>query len=710
MNLSNFIDKFKKLFNVKGTVINSLNLAPPMKQKSYGFSLLELMLALVFIVAASAVAYKMFKPSQTQAAIRNEQERVGVLVDKVMGLYTTERNFQNISTASVAGMLNIPIQSDGTLPSSLKSGYMTIRPGSQFQAGSNDAFEIVYSSVTPEECIGLVKAVASRADAAYVGGPSYNMIQNGHAREDLLVTNCDAYAKNGLALRFGSQKNTYAATQLEAGLCAPETENQQLACPTGNSGSVTQQRTSTCTGTPATPQWSSWVTTSNTCGTNAPPVTSPVVNPPPNVCVPQTRTQTVSCPSGQIGTVLQQQTFSCSTNTWSAWTNVSSSCQPSTTPRSCTPSTRQQTVACPNNQWGGITQQQASTCDAGGNEVWPNDWKIISTTCTATCVGEGNCCRIIRDQDQARVEFCPTGQWGRLTSTWGRTSTCPSHTSTTGAQWGNWIQKNATQGSCNTCTPTQQSDNREVTVDQGCPAGSSGTNTYVSVQQRTRTGTFNCFNGSNGTQPTTPDNWTEWSAWSEVNRTNSNNQCVATPPPQQNTQYSWFGNSRAYGPGAGCNMFSDSVNADQMVRQGILIGTGVYPNRTYTVNTINKPCGPANDGETIIPFSTCAAEGIEGYAGFRCESINGPTGLRWVYQQDVLGGRELYRGPNPAGSGFPLERDVNAPTETCTTQGQTTVATGGIYTAWFGTGANRYAIIQEYGQRYICAEAAYPEF
>jgi len=498
-------------------------------RKNKGFSLLEKILVLVIAIGVAVGVYKIFRPSDVQAAVHREQQNVGRLVDGIMGAYSTASDFSTLSTQTAAGVLNLSLQQNNTINSGMKTD-LSIRPATSTTA--NDSFDITYAALSSEQCVKLIPALTDRSSAVFVGssGTSLQNARGDLTNENLLAAQCNSAPTTSVTFRFRGEKHTFSANQLESCMCAPQTENQTLACPSGTTGSIIQRRTGTCTGgTPSCPslQWSSWTTTSNTCGANAQPVAPGVPVPPANVCIPQSRTQTAACPSGQVGQILQQQTFSCSTNTWSAWSNVSSSCQPNTTPKSCTPSTRRQTVSCPNNQWGGVNQEQSSTCDANGNELWNGDWKTISTTCTATCVGQGTCCRIIRDTDQVRTEFCPTGQYGRLTSTWGRTSTCRDSTSATGAEWGNWIRKTATTGECAACTPKDELEERKVPVNVGCPAGQTGANTYVSVQQRTRRGTFNCIQGSNGTQPTNPDSWSEWTAWTQTETRDAVNTCAA---------------------------------------------------------------------------------------------------------------------------------------------------------------------------------------
>ena len=505
------------------------------KKYTNGFSLLELMLTLVVMVGASIGIYKWFSISSVQAAVQKEQDSVGRMVDKISTSFITFGDYSIVKTETVAGILNVPYnQSTQSIDTNLKYN-LQVTPD-KFQT-DNDSFRLTYKSVDRKTCVALIPALAKRSSGVFVG--SNTNIQTKPNQEPdggVISTQCASANVVDVGFRFSSDKSQFAPVgEMQSGLCMPDTETQVLQCPAGSSGSITQRRTSTCDTTdPENPQtvWSSWVTASNTCGLDSTPIAPIAPIPPVDVCIPQSRMQTANCPAGQVGAVLQQQTFSCTDNTWSAWSTVSNSCRANPVHKDCVPSSRRQTVLCPNNQWGGILQEQASTCNVNGDEVWGTDWKTISTTCTATCVGQGTCCTIIRDADEARSEFCPTGQWGRLTSTWGRTSTCPSSTSTTGAQWGNWIQKTPTQGSCNTCNPRDETETREVPVNVGCPAGQTGNNTYISVQQRTRRGTFNCINGSNATEPTTPDNWTAWSGWTEISRSGETNTC-ATPPANE---------------------------------------------------------------------------------------------------------------------------------------------------------------------------------
>jgi type II secretory pathway pseudopilin PulG len=497
-----------------------------MKHKHKGFSLLELMLVLVFIVAASAIAYKMFKPSQTQAAVRQEQQNVGKLVDGIMGAYSTANNFSTLSTATAAGVLNLPFSANG-LNSAMKTD-VTVRPATS--TTSNDSFDLVYASLSPEKCIALIPALSSRSSAIFIGQRTQNL-QNNRGEitdESLVAAQCSESSSTSVTFRFRADKNTFAATTMDSCLCAPETETQTVACPANSAGSITQRRTGTCTGgTPACPslQWSSWVTASNTCGANAAPVTptTPVAPVAPQTCVPSVETQTVACPSGQVGGVLQQRSRTCPANTWGAWSNVSSSCQPDPNRAACTPRTQRQTAACPAGQGGQIVQERASTCDANGNELWSNDWKNISSTCTASCVANGTCCTVSR-QTSTDLQYCGVGNYGSIQRDLYRTSTCDTATST--PAWpSTWSERSRT-GTCTACpAPTQDQETQNVAASAACPAGQTGSHTWTSVQMRTRTRSYDC--SSDRTLNLPAPTIGAWSGWSEVARSGETNTCAA---------------------------------------------------------------------------------------------------------------------------------------------------------------------------------------
>ena len=264
-----------------------------------GFSLLELMLTLVVMVGAGIGIYKWFSISSVQAAVQKEQDSVGRMVDKISTSFITFGDYSIVKTETVAGILNVPYnQSTQSIDTNLKYN-LQVTPD-KFQT-DNDSFRLTYKSVDRKTCVALIPALAKRSSGVFVGSNA-NIQTKPNQEPDggVISTQCASANVVDVGFRFSSDKSQFAPVgEMQSGLCAPETEAQVLPCPSGSSGSITQRRTSTCdTTNPENPVkvWTSWVTSGNTCGANANPVTPPpVVSPPGQTCSPVTEYQNVSC-------------------------------------------------------------------------------------------------------------------------------------------------------------------------------------------------------------------------------------------------------------------------------------------------------------------------------------------------------------------------------------------------------------------------------
>ncbi len=102
-------------------------------------------------------------------------------------------------------------------------------------------------------------------------------------------------------------------------------------------------------------------------------------------CVPLTsQTQTLSCPSGQNGTITQTRISSCPGPTWSSWTTTLNTCAATQTSATCTPlSPQTQTLTCPSGQTGSITQTRISSCNNSATSPTWSDWSTTTNTCVA---------------------------------------------------------------------------------------------------------------------------------------------------------------------------------------------------------------------------------------------------------------------------------------------------------------------------------------
>jgi len=114
-------------------------------------------------------------------------------------------------------------------------------------------------------------------------------------------------------------RNPLATGSSTPGTCPPPQPSPQVqtqSCPSGQTGSITTTRPYVCSGT-------AWVpgsaTTVNTCTSS--PTTCTTPQPPAD-------TQTLQCPAGQTGSIMQTRTYTCSGTTWvpGPFTTTSNTC------------------------------------------------------------------------------------------------------------------------------------------------------------------------------------------------------------------------------------------------------------------------------------------------------------------------------------------------------------------------------------------------
>src|SRR3989344_1868876 len=269
--------------------------------------------------------------------------------------------------------------------------------------------------------------------------------------------------------------------QIQSQFCTPlAAQSQTLSCPSGQTGSITQTRTSSCAAGATSPSWSAWTNSASSC-------TTPTASCPTpwgttvthggyvtayqtssvaagSSCVSQTRTctngqlsgsytyasctpaasltctpltaetRTAVCPAGQTGSITQTRTSSCAVGatapTWSGWTNSASSC--------VTP-----TMSCP-TPWGTtvthggyVTAYQTSSVAAGSSCVSQtrtcSNGQLSGTYTYQTCTPPATAtCTPLAAQTQTLS--CPAGQTGSITQT--RTSSCAA--GATSPTWSGW--------------------------------------------------------------------------------------------------------------------------------------------------------------------------------------------------------------------------------------------------------------------------------
>lgn len=130
-------------------------------------------------------------------------------------------------------------------------------------------------------------------------------------------------------------------------------------------------------------------------------------------CTDRVESQTVSCPLNQIGSITQTRTYQCQTQSYTPWTASSNSCAPA--PATCQTSIESQSSSCPVNYSGSITQTRSSSCpDPYGQPVW-GSWQTQNN-----CTQNPPSCQVATD---SKTESCGLHYSGAKTYT--KTSTCP---------------------------------------------------------------------------------------------------------------------------------------------------------------------------------------------------------------------------------------------------------------------------------------------
>ena len=105
-------------------------------------------------------------------------------------------------------------------------------------------------------------------------------------------------------------------------------------------------------------------------------------------CSNQTEYQSIACQPHYSGIINQSRTYTCGTQTWSAWTTTSNNCTQD--PPTCHSSVETRQLACATGYTGLIQEQRTSICsDPYGSPTW-TAWSTMSNTCTMTVTNINN--------------------------------------------------------------------------------------------------------------------------------------------------------------------------------------------------------------------------------------------------------------------------------------------------------------------------------
>lgn len=252
--------------------------------------------------------------------------------------------------------------------------------------------------------------------------------------------------------------------------------------------------------------------------------------------------QNLSCASGSYGTISQSRfaTWSCP-EAWDApvqgefsgWTTTSNTCNACPGPQSET-----DTLACPGGQIGAITQQRSRSFNCSGTGSWNgwSGWTIIGNSCAPACVAP-----LPESQWLTSTSACPSGGTQSIEYREQRSASCPSPTGS--YVWGNWVDTGDRRNyvACPPVTPacvapaaTAEAITRAAAPENqnvGCPAPQVGEHWQQRsrVENGTRTTSWTCPVPTGSPTSSTVNTWsgtyTATSGWATTSNT------CATPAP-----------------------------------------------------------------------------------------------------------------------------------------------------------------------------------
>lgn len=108
----------------------------------------------------------------------------------------------------------------------------------------------------------------------------------------------------------------------------------------------------------------------------------------PQACNQEVEFQTLSCPVNYSGIVTQSRTKTCPDNVWQAWTTTQNTCVAN--PPTCQTSIESQTLSCQTGYTGNITQTRSSTCPNPYGLPVMGAWMTTTNTCVKSVTNPTN--------------------------------------------------------------------------------------------------------------------------------------------------------------------------------------------------------------------------------------------------------------------------------------------------------------------------------
>ena len=619
-----------------------------------GITLIEIVLWCAIVAAAVVAVFVFGKKASVTAAVETEQRQVEDIVKTVDSIFATQPNFAALGTNGAvylrerAARSGLKFQTndagDPILATGLGSGSLTLSSWDAVPpsgpAVPNSGYRLAYQGLAPSECSKLVTATYPVAYQVSAGqddlndSSATNLATRGQmtVSPTVIAENCAAGDGNATVFLYFYPARAIAGattpTPLPAARCAPVHERQNVACPAGQTGTVTQERDGTCTGPGNTMVYTVWTTTTDTC--QAAPTTPATVTPPtaPDMCTIVSFTNVVACSAGQTGQIIQTRSLDTCAGTYTPWTTTSTMCQNAAGPATCTPSSDTQTLGCAPGETGSIQQSRTSSCSSPTATPTWSAWETVS----ATCRGSSTC----QPQRETGPVPCASGQYGAWSGERERFRRCTNAT-TQAPGWDAWSVVTPNYG-CTSCPPNiTDTTTQWVTQSTPCPVGQVGSYTWEEEQVSSRTTSYSC---PAGTTALPSPSVSPWGAWVNTGATrNVFNTCAPATCSGNANESQWLGTSGTCPVGqSGSYTWEYERSRSRTCNAGTWTAWGGWTSTGATRNVVN----------TCAPSATCVAPAPEWrelpYKAACPAGMTG-TGSNWK-----TGEQRTWSCPSPTGS------------------------------------------------------------
>lgn len=185
------------------------------KLKAQGFTMIELLIGIGFIAAASATVYYIYNKVKATGDANTEGRHLDTLRAGIKNMYQNQVSYGNEGgnaaiSATFANQARITpdamrLPGNDTVIRNKFGGSVTITPTTLGSTGNaNNAFAITYNNVPGEVCVKLVTTAGSQFDQVEVGTTTVKTFGTQSLNPVATATACNGDTGNGVTIIFKS--------------------------------------------------------------------------------------------------------------------------------------------------------------------------------------------------------------------------------------------------------------------------------------------------------------------------------------------------------------------------------------------------------------------------------------------------------------------------------------------------------------------------